>query len=201
VLTVERVGDTIQLTIAADSFAISSQPLLGTTPLVTLPVRITGVLTLDGVQLAADTLAGRCDPVASAMRSDLHSLVTSFPPQLSQGATWTDSVKAEGCQGMIPTTADISRSYRVTGETVFNGTPVIVVERRDSIRAHGEGAQQQHRLIIDASGNGTALEYLSISDGRVINISGSQELNITITTSGRAQRFRQSLKQDTAIER
>jgi hypothetical protein len=201
VLTVERVGDTIQLTIAVDSFAISSQPVLGATPSAVLPAHLVGTLTSEGVQLASDTLAGKCDPVASAMRSDLHSLVTSFPPQMSEGMTWTDSVKAEGCQGMIPTIADISRVYRVTGETIFNGTPAIVIERRDSIRAHGEGAQQQHRLIIDAGGNGTALEYLGISDGRVIAITGSQELNITIAMSGQTHRFRQSLKQEIAIQR
>jgi hypothetical protein len=200
-LTLERIGDTIVLTLAADTFVTSTQGVISTAASVTLPVHLEGVLTPDSLHLAVDTLTTRCDPVQSAVRSDLHNLITRFPPQLSTGMMWTDSVEVEGCQGMIPTTADISRSYRVTGETVFKGQPVIVIERRDSIRAHGDGAQQQHRIVIDAGGNGTTIQYLSLSGGQIVSITASQDLDITIRASGQLHRFRQSLKQEIAIER
>jgi hypothetical protein len=102
---------------------------------------------------------------------------------------------------MIPTTANIGRLYRVIGETTYDGIPVVAVERRDSIRAHGEGAQQQHQLTIDVSGSGTALEYLSTSSGRLVSVTTNQELNLVITTSAQVRRFKQTLKQELAIAR
>ena len=101
-----------------------------------------------------------------------------------------------GCQGMIPTTAHIARSYIVSGETVYQGEPVLVIQRTDSIHAHGEGAQQQHRVILDASGTGSALYYVSPRDGRVVRVNTGQDLDLSITASGKINRFKQSSKQE-----
>jgi hypothetical protein len=201
VLTLERIGDTIQALVVADTFAITTQGLLGPAQSVLLPIRVTASLTRDGLAVAADSTAEACNPAKSAVESDLHNLVAWFPEQITPGTAWQDSVELKGCQGMIPTTANIGRLYRVIGETTYDGIPVVAVERRDSIRAHGEGAQQQHQLTIDVSGSGTALEYLSTSSGRLVSVTTNQELNLVITTSAQVRRFKQTLKQELAIAR
>jgi hypothetical protein len=115
--------------------------------------------------------------------------------------TWQDSVELKGCQGMIPTTANIDRVYTVTGETVYNGIPAVAIQRRDSIHAHGEGAQQQHQMIISAAGSGGALIYLSISSGRILGVTTTQDLDLSISASGRTHHFKQSLKQELVSSR
>jgi hypothetical protein len=201
VLTLERIGDTIQALVVADTFAITTQGLLGPSQPVLLPIPVTGALTRDGLAVAADSAAAACNPAKSAVESDLHNLVAWFPEQITAGMVWRDSVELKGCQGMIPTTANIERLYTVIGETNYAGIPVVAIERRDSIHAHGEGAQQQHRLTIDVNGSGTALEYLSTSSGRVVSVTTNQELNLVIGTSAQARRFKQTLKQELTIAR
>jgi hypothetical protein len=97
---------------------------------------------------------------------------------------------------MVPTTALIARSYVVSGETTYQGLPVVVVQRRDSIHAHGEGAQQQHRLTLDVSGTGNATYYLNPQNGFILRLNTGQDLDLAITTSGKIYRFKQSSKQD-----
>jgi len=68
--------------------------------------------------------------------------------------------------------------------------------RTDTIKAHGEGAQQQHRLTLDATGTGTAFYHIRPMDGHIAHLSTGQDLTIEITTSGRTHHFKQSLKQE-----
>jgi hypothetical protein len=84
----------------------------------------------------------------------------------------------------------------VAGEAVYEGRPVVLVQRSDTIQAHGEGAQQQHPLKLDATGTGNAVYYLDPKDGRVVRLTADQELLLTITTSSKANQFKQSSKQD-----
>jgi hypothetical protein len=109
---------------------------------------------------------------------------------------WRDSLEVNACQGMIPMTVQLARSYVVSGEMTYQATPILVVERTDTIQAHGEGAQQQHRVTVDASGTGNAVYYMSPREGRVLRLGMTQDLNLVITTSGMTHRFKQSSKQD-----
>lgn len=79
---------------------------------------------------------------------------------------------------------------------MYEGRPVLLVQRADIIQAHGEGAQQQHPVKLDASGTGNAVYYLDTKEGRVVRLTAGQELNLTITTSSRVHRFKQSSRQD-----
>jgi hypothetical protein len=102
---------------------------------------------------------------------------------------------------MIPTAVHIIRSYIVSGETEYQGNPVLVVQRTDTIRAHGEGAQQQHRVMLDATGTGNAVYYLSPKDGRIVRLNAGQDLDLAITASGRIHRFKETSKQDFGYSR
>jgi hypothetical protein len=88
------------------------------------------------------------------------------------------------------------RSYVVSGEASYDGRLVLLVQRSDTITAHGEGAQQQHSLKLDAIGTGSAVYYLDTKDGHVVRLTAGQELSLTITTSSKAHQFKQSSRQD-----
>jgi len=200
-LTLQQVGDTIHFTAVVDTFWTTTQGTIGPVQPVQLPVQLLGAHVGDSLIVLADSVADKCSPVSSALSADLHNLLVRFPVQLSQGTRWRDSVDLQTCQGMIPTAVHIIRSYIVSGETEYQGNPVLVVQRTDTIRAHGEGAQQQHRLTLDATGIGNAIYYLSPRDGRIVRLSAGQDLDLAITASGRIHRFKENSKQDFGYSR
>jgi hypothetical protein len=190
-------GDSgISFTAVVDTFSTTTQSLIGLVQPVELPVQVEGVLADGRLIIKTDSTPSRCNPINSALVSDLNNLLTGFPIQLAQGQVWQDSVIATGCQAAIPTTSRMIRSYLVSGEAIFEGRPVLLIQRSDSIQGHGEGAQQQHRLTLDASGTGNAVYYLDTRDGRLVRLTADQELNLTISTSAKAHQFKQSSRQD-----
>jgi hypothetical protein len=196
-VTLTPAGDSgITFTAIVDTFSSTTQGMIGPVQQIQVPVEISGIFADSGITLRSDSSTGKCNPAASAMLSDLHNLLTRFPVRLSRGLVWHDSVSTAGCQAIIPTISRIIRSYVVSGEANYEGRPVLIVQRTDTIQAHGEGAQQQHSLGLSASGTGGAIYYLDTKDGRVVRLTAEQELILTITTSGQAHQFRQSSKQD-----
>lgn len=195
-LTLVPAGDTIHFTALVDTFSTTTQGTIGPVQSVALPVQLSGSFVGDSLIISVDSVAEKCNPVSSALSADLHNLLVRFPVQLSQGSSWRDSVELTACQGMIPTTAHIARSYIVSGQTEYQGELLLLIQRKDSIHAHGEGAQQQHRVILDASGTGNAIYYASPKDGRVVRVNTEQDLDLAITTSAKINRFKQSLKQE-----
>jgi hypothetical protein len=195
-VTLELAGDTMRFTAKIDTSSTVTQGTIGPVQSVQLPVQLSGLVIGDSLIISEDSVVEKCSPVSSALSADLHNLLVGFPIQFSQGSSWRDSIELSTCQGMIPTTVHISRSYVVSGETMYQGFPVVAVQRRDSIHAHGEGAQQQHRVILDVSGTGNATYYLNPQNGLVLYLSTAQDLYLAITTSGKIHRFKQSSKQD-----
>jgi hypothetical protein len=197
-VTLAPVGESgTSVTAVIDTFSTTTQGLIGPVPSIQLPIQVTGLLTSQSLTISSDSsTSNKCNPVYSILVSDLHSLLTRFPAQFSQGMAWRDSVESTGCQAAIPTTTHTISSYVVSGEASYEGRPVLLVQRTDTVQAHGEGAQQQHPVKLDAGGTGTAVYYLDTKDGRIIRITAGQELNLTITTSARIHQFKQSSKQE-----
>jgi hypothetical protein len=190
-ITLTMVGDTIHFTALIDTSSSTTQGTIGPVQSVQLPVQLSGSAIGDSLTIAADSATEKCNPISSTLSADIHNLLPGFPTQLSQGSSWRDSLELTTCQGMIPAAVHIARSYAVAGETAYQGLPVVVVQRRDSIRAHGEGSQQQHRVTLDASGTGTATYYLNPQNGFVLRLNTEQNLDLAITASGKTHRFRQ----------
>ena len=186
----------ISFTALADTFSTTTQGMIGPAQPVQLPIEIEGVFADNRLTIKTDTSTAKCNPVSSALVSDLHNLLTGFPAQLSQGQGWQDSVIASGCQAAVPTTSRMIRSYVVSGEAVYEGRPVLLIQRSDSIQGHGEGAQQQHRLTLDATGTGNATYYLDTKEGRIVRLTAEQNLTLTVTTSVGARQFKQISRQD-----
>lgn len=198
-VTLRTAADSgMMLTAVVETFSTTTQGLIGPGQLAQLPVEVSGLFTGDTLSVSIDssTNGGKCNPIRSALISDLHNLLTRFPGQLTPGLAWKDSVNTGGCQAAIPTTSRTTRSFIVTGEAIFEGQPVLLVQRSDTIQAHGEGAQQQHPLKLDAAGTGNAVYYLDTKDGRLVRLTSGQELVLTITTSSKPHQFRQSSRQD-----
>jgi hypothetical protein len=196
IITLTPAGESgIEFTAVVDRFSTTTQGLIGPVQPTHVPVQVSGVFTGNALTISSDS-TDKCDPVSSALRSDLHNLLTRFPPQLSRGLFWQDSVAVSGCQAGITTAFRTIRSYIVLGEAIYENQPVLLVQRSDTIRAHGEGAQQQHRLRLDAEGTGSAVYYLDTKDGRIVRLTAGQELNLTVGTSGKPYQFRQSSRQD-----
>lgn len=195
-LTLELAGDTIHFTAVVDTFSATAQGTIRPPEFVQLPVQLSGTFVGDSLIVSTDSVAEKCNPVSSALSADLYNLFVHFPTQLSQGSNWRDSAEFKACQGMIPSTVHIARSYIVTGETAYQGYPVMVVQRIDTIQAHGEGAQHQHPLSLDANGTGDVIYYVSPKDGRIVRLNTGQDLDLTITVSGKIHHFKQRLKQE-----
>jgi hypothetical protein len=195
-VTLDVAGDTIHFTAIIDTSSTTTQGIIGPVQPVRLPVQLSGLQIDDSLTISTDTTAEGCNPVSSALSADLHNLLVGFPVQLSPGSRWRDSLELSTCQGMIPTTVRIARSYVVSGEASYQGLPVVVVQRQDSVHAHGEGAQQQHRVILDASGTGSATYYLNPQNGFILRLNTEQNLDLTITTSGKINHFRESSMQN-----
>ena len=201
-ITLIPAGDSgIGFTAIVDTFSSTTQGLIGPVQAVQLPVQVSGIFGDSSLIIRSDRSGDKCNPVSSAIASDLHNLLTRFPGQLSRGLVWRDSVSTTGCQASIPTSSRTVRSYIVLGESIYESRPVVVVQRTDTIQAEGEGAQQQHPLKLNAGGTGKAIYYLDTKDGYVVRLTADQELNLTITTSGKAHQFRQSSRQDFRLVR
>ena len=201
-VTLTPVGDSaIGFTAVIDTFSSTTQGLIGPVQPNQLPVQVSGVLADSGFTITNDGSNSKCNPVGSAIVSDLHNLLTRFPALLSRGLVWKDSVSTTGCQAAIPTTSRTTRSYVVLGESVYESQPVLVVQRTDTMQAQGEGAQEQHSVKLNASGTGNAIYYLDTKDGRLVRLTTGQELTLTITTSGKAHQFRQSSRQEFRLAR
>jgi hypothetical protein len=181
-----------------DTFSTTTRGQIGPVQTAQLPVEVSGAFTTDSLVISSDTVTntGKCNPIRSALVSDLHNLLPRFPAQMTPGLAWRDSVNSGGCQAAIPTASRTTRSFIVSGEAIYEGQPVLLVQRSDTIQAHGEGAQQQHLLKLDANGTGSAVYYLNTRNGRVVRLTSGQELILTITASNKSHQFKQSSRQD-----
>jgi hypothetical protein len=187
-----------QVMVAAqiDTFAVTAPGAAGTVQPVQLPTRLSGVFFGDSLVLTSTTGSEKCSPVSSTLASDLHSLLIHFPSPVTPTMAWRDSVEITGCQATIPTRSQVLRSYRVSGEVMHDGMPMLEILRVDTVRALGEGAQQQHRVILEGRGIGKASYYIDPVSSRIVRIVSDQDLSLTVTTGGKPQQFRQRSQQE-----
>ena len=198
-LSLEPANGTTNFTALIDTAAITTQGLVGSAQSVQLPIQLSGSFTDSSLTIKPETAAGKCNALSSMLATDLHNLLIAFPEQLSTGVSWKDSADVQGCQAGVPTSAHTNRSYVVSGTGSYEGRPVLVILRTDTIHAKGEGGLQQHRISIDATGTGTGLYYLDTGTGHVVRLTVNQILEFGITASARRSLFRQNSKQEFQI--
>ena len=201
VLSLAVVSDTIRYTAVVDSFSTSTQGLIGNVPPMSLPIQVSGII--DSVSATPDSLTASqtCDPIESSLHSDVRNLLIKFPAQLASGLSWRDSAMATVCYGTIPLQAMVIRKFSVIGKTSYAGHGVVAIQRVDSVRARGEGRQQQHRLSVEATGTGIATYFISPKQGLLSHLTTNQDIDFVIRTSARATQFRESVKQEYSLVR
>lgn len=195
-LTLEPIDQATNFTALIDTSATTTQGLIGSVQSVQLPVQISGSFTDSALTISTEATGGKCNAINSMLVTDLHNLLIAFPKQLSTGVTWKDSTDVTGCQAGVPTSVHTTRSYIVSGDTSYNGHPVLAILRTDTTRAKGEGGLQQHRVSIEATGTGTALYYIDTTNGQIVRLTIDQLLDLGVTASARQSQFKQNSKQD-----
>lgn len=203
-LTLSVVADTVRYTATVDSFSTTTQGLIGPVQPVVLPVQVSGVLDSAMLQLQPDSAdtsstSSTCSPVQSSLMSDVHSLLIKVPVQLTPGLSWRDSTVRTACYAMIPMKAIVIRRFSVIGAAAYDGKSTVLIQRTDSISAHGEGRQQQHQLIVDVTGTGSAAYHLSPEQSSVLRLTANQDLDFTVRGSGRTSRFRETAKAEFSL--
>ena len=200
-IALEQTGDTIRFAATVDTFSTTAQGSVLPQQSAALPFRLSGFFTGDTIQISNTDMTDQCLAVATALITDIHNLLPQFPRSLSTTSRWNDSTNVVGCQGTIPIRSRVSHSYSVVGETSYENSPVLLIQRADSIHAEGEGAQQQHRLLLTAIGTGNATYYVDARTSYVVHLTVNQDIDLTITTSGKANHFRQNAKQEFSLVR
>lgn len=142
-------------------------------------------------------------------------MITTLPPHITGGESWSDSTTTDGCRGSIPATSHVAHTYTVLGDTVLATvltgatapttapvtapTTALHVHRDDVIAATGEGAEGQHRVLVSATGTGSAELFFDVATGRFLGSDGVQNSSVDINTSGRVTRFVQHVAQHVAL--
>jgi len=87
-LTVEPADQATTFTVVVDTFATTTQGLIGPVQSVQLPIEISGSLTNNTLTINTETAGERCNAISSMLVTDLHNLLIAFPGQLSSGVSW-----------------------------------------------------------------------------------------------------------------
>ncbi len=164
---------------------------MGTLPLNFSGVLASGGLVLDSLNFQAAASFLTCNNAALSRITTVQRNLLIPPQSLTRNQTWTDSTTTMICNGPIPAQLTTVRAYRVLGEA----GGVVVVERSDRTMASGEGSQGQHRITIKSRGIGSAQLRLDRLTGQLISSTGESRIEVTIGSSGRLQRFIQTVRE------
>ena len=198
-------GGSLKLAGTIDHISIKAGSRIGQleTPLA-VPFAFTGsvensTLFLDSLNNGATT-GFPCLNNAFGTLALLRRNVVILPSVIRSGMTWTDSADVSACSGPIPVNLTLVQTYRIIGETGYEGQQVLLVERIDQTRVAGEGSQGQHRILISSEGTGSAKLYVSRTTGSLVVNESEQKADINVTSSGRVQKFTQTVRERTTVK-
>ena len=160
---------------------------------------INGTITLDALNGQSAVASMQCSNPAVSALNVIQRNVIILPAQLTQGMTWRDSTSAAGCSGSIPITTVSIRNYRVIEEADVSGRRAIAIERTEKTLSTGEGSENQHRVFLRTEATGNTKIYVDRLTGALLSSQGEQHGDITVA-AGRAQRFKQTVKETTKAE-
>lgn len=142
-----------------------------------------------------------CDEVRSLITRAKNALpvLRSIPEEVTVGSRWSDSVTSMGCRGNIPMKSTAVRNYEVIGDTANDTSVLLVIKRTEVIEASGEGAEDQHRIFIDARGGSVGTLYFDVNTGVFTQILTTQTTRVNITASGRTSNFLQKVSEVIAL--
>jgi hypothetical protein len=166
---------------------------------VVLPFVFTGHLevnriTIELPKVQTDISASCVNETLAAIPVVQRSLVL-IPLQLRTGMTWTDSAVSSVCSGPVLVSLSSIRTYQVKGQTVIRGRTVILLDQQSRTSFTGEGAQEQHRIRVRGDGTGKSQLAVDAMTGVLVDATANNTTLLTVTASGRDQRFTQTSRE------
>jgi hypothetical protein len=197
-LSVSRNSNGISYSATLESISVQGGPKTGSAPAVPqLPLSLKGELR-EG-RLTAEIESSQPAPVmncsteALSAASAVQRALLQIPASLRKDMTWTDSTTAILCSGSIPVNTTILHEYRVTGETGRG----ILIERQDRTVSSGQGIQDQHRIRLRTEGSGSTQLIIDSVSGGLVESNGTHTASVTVTASGKDQKFTQTTREQT----
>ena len=167
-----------------------------------LPLSISGHLqnnkllfTVPGTSTPLDC----ANPVLAALPLLQRTFITP-PVDLHTGMTWSDSTTTELCSAGLPIISNGTRNYRVLGESLIGRIPVILLERQERSSSTGEGSSGQHRVAVQTETVGSGQVAIDQVTGSLVDDVSNYTTSIIIRSSGRNQKFTQTLKEHIALK-
>ena len=161
-----------------------------------IPFVFTGRLEPNRITLelpkAQTDISGSCVNEALAAVPVVQRSLVLVPLQLRTGLTWMDSTTASVCSGPMLVSLTSVRIYMVKGQAVVRGRTAILLEQQNRTSFAGEGAQEQHRIRVRGDGTGKSQLAVDAVTGALIDVTADNTTLLTITASGRDQRFTQT---------
>lgn len=195
ILTLDTTDTGLSFTAVVDTFAVTTQGIVGPAQTVELPIELAGTISPAGIRIEIPA-RDRCNAARATAATDLYNLLAPFPTRLVKGTTWRDSITVSGCQAGIPTTTTTRRFFTVSGEVSHLGQPRLLLTRADTAVYRGDGAYNQHRMLVEGTGTGSALYYLDTRTGEVAHLVTAQNSGMRVTSSGRVHAFTQNVNQE-----
>lgn len=166
---------------------------------VTLPFTFTGRLEPNRITLelpkAQTEISASCVNQALAAVPVVQRSLVLVPLQLRTGMTWTDSTTASVCSGPMLVSLSSVRTYVVKGQAVVRGRTSILLDQQNRTSFTGEGAQEQHRIRVRGDGTGRSQLAVDAVTGALVDATAENTTLLTITASGRDQRFTQTSRE------
>ena len=117
--------------------------------------------------------------------------VILIPLQLRTGMTWTDSTVSTVCSGPLLVSLTSVRTYQVKGQTSVRNRTALILDQQSRTNFTGEGIQDQHRVRVRGDGAGRGQLTVDAETGALLETVSDHTTGITVTSSGRDQRFTQ----------
>ncbi len=164
-----------------------------------LPLVFEGELAHTGLAISVKNsqgTAGTCSPSVSSILGDVHTVINTYPSRLTPSLTWRDSTLVTTCTpDRVPTTRRTIQIFRVVGESALKTTRVLLIQRLDSTYISGDGTQDNHQIHLEGAGTGTGNIYIDPDSGVILATQVSEDLEITVTNSGKSRHFIQKVTQ------
>lgn len=205
-IKLDRRADTTVIEGSVTALLVQSGQRIGfSSPALLFPISFRGQffnheLRFDGLTSKGQILSSSvaCESPSQMAISSVQRTFFLMPLQIKTGDTWQDSTSSTVCSGSLPITLIDKRTYKLLGETEFQGVKVLVLTRNERALFYGEGSQDQHRITIRGETLGTAQLYADPITGFLFNVTADSKTTLSIETSGRVQQFLQSSREVTA---
>lgn len=195
-ISTTKNADSLSFSGSITSFNVQGSASEGTEAHVPVPIPFTGTLHKHNINTqrsgSQPTSTNLCSEANQASLRIVQRSLFQLPLELTDQQVWKDSTSSIVCSGMLPLTLTSVRTFRMMGESEFEGSPALVIEQTEKTFSKGEGSQGQHRIFIETQGLTNGHLYVDRSSGVLLAADLRNKLSLAIQSSGRVQHFTQN---------